>query len=75
MNDTKVLTPEDVAAKANPQEKPLDPNTDFYNWLNEKNYKVTVEALAGNTPFLPEHGFVLTDKPLLVVKVVKKEDK
>ncbi len=72
MNDTKVTTP--VSAKSS-EEKPLEPNIHFYQWLNDNNYKVKIEALSGDSPFLAEHGFVITDKPLLVVKVVKKEDK
>jgi len=57
-----------------PNGTPTDPNIHFYQWLNDNNYKVSVEALTEETPFLAEKGFVLTDKPLLVVSIKKKGD-
>jgi len=73
MVDTKVTT-------ASPSEKipettPLDPNTAFNKWLTDNNYEVSVDALSDKNPFLEGKGFVLTDKPLLVITVKKKEDK
>lgn len=56
------------------QETPSDPNTHLNQWLTDNNYEITVEALTEHNPFLEGKGFVLTDKPLLVVTVKRKEN-
>lgn len=53
----------------------LDPNVHLYQWLNDNNYELTLDSLVGKNPFLSGQGFVMTDRPLLVVKVTKKEAK
>lgn len=54
---------------------PDDPNAHFHQWLTLNNYEVSVDALSDKNPYLEGKGFVLTDKPLLVVTIKKKEDK
>lgn len=71
MNDSKTAPVQPVAVA----ETPLDPTTHFQQWLAENNYQIHIEALTENNPFLQGKGFVLTDKPLLVVTIKKKEDK
>jgi hypothetical protein len=44
----------------------------LYQWLAEKDYELTTNALTEKTPYLAQHGFVLTDKPLLVISCQKK---
>lgn len=53
---------------------PQDPNAHFHQWLTENKYAVSVDALSDTNPYLEGKGFVLTDKPLLVVTIKKKED-
>lgn len=54
---------------------PTDPNIHLYQWLIDNNYELSVDAMSDKNPFLDGKGFVLTDKPLLVVTVKKKEVK
>lgn len=70
MNDSKNTPVSDTEVQ-----EPQDPNLHLHEWLKENNYQIKVEALTENNPFLEGKGFVLTDKPLLVVTVKKKEDK
>lgn len=58
-----------------PNGTPTDPNIHLYQWLSDNNYELSVDAMSEKNPFLDGRGFVLTDKPLLVVTVKKKEGK
>lgn len=53
----------------------IDPtaNTLLFNFLHENNLKLVVTALDQENPFVEGAGFVLTTKPLLVVKAEYKE--
>ncbi len=50
-----------------------DPNEHLHKFLQENNYQLDVTALSDKNPFIAGGGFVLTDKPLLVVTVTRKE--
>lgn len=66
-------TPENTTASVTPM-LPDDPNAHFQQWLTMNNYKVSIDALSDNNPYLEGKGVVLTDKPLLVVCIKKKGD-
>lgn len=53
----------------------IDPNQHLFQFLQENGYQLKVEALSNENPFIDNKGFVLTDRPLLVVSVSRKEDK
>lgn len=78
MNDAKTApasSTEQVTPETLKTPETLDPNTHLHQWLRDNNYQIQVEALTENNPFVDGKGFVLTDKPLLVVTVKKKETK
>lgn len=62
----------DTATKATPT-SPIEPNIHLYQFLNDNNYELSVGALTNTNPFIDGKGFVLTEKPLLVVSVRRKE--
>jgi len=53
-------------------EASLPPNELLYQFLEMNHLKLVVTVIEGETPFIGERGFVLTDKPLLVVSAVIK---
>lgn len=56
-------------------EAPLEnPNQLLHRLLEENNLNLTVTALSDSNPFIENTGFVLTDKPLLVVTASYKEE-
>lgn len=63
-----------VKQETKPLENPTDPNDHFNQWLIENKYKVSIEALTDKNPYLKGKGYVLTDKPLLVVTIRKETE-
>lgn len=57
-----------------PNGTPNDPNLHFYQWLNDNNYEFSIDALPQDNPLLEGKGFVLTDRPLLVFSVKRKNE-
>lgn len=77
MADTKQTTEVTQPTDTKPQTtgNPLtDPNVLFYQWLQDNNFAVVIDSINEKTPYLDSRGIVLTDKPLLVVTIKKKED-
>lgn len=75
MNDTKTTSvPESTPSKPS-EEQALTPDAHLQQFLKENNYELSVDALTNENPYLEGKGFVLTDKPLLVITVKKKGDK
>lgn len=52
-----------------------DPNRLLYRLLEENNLKIDVTALDETNPFIDGKGFVLTERPLLIVTAKYKEPK
>lgn len=52
---------------------PTDPNAHLQQFLADNDYELSVGALAERTPFLDNKGFIMTDKPLLVISAKKKD--
>ena len=67
--------PEKTTVVKEDKTTPIDPNIHLYQFLNDNDYEINVEALTAANPFIEGAGFVLTEKPLLVIKVTKKGDK
>lgn len=61
----------DTMVDIGPINKP-NPNELLNQFLQDNNLKLTVAALDQENPFVPNRGFVLTEKPLLVVSVEYK---
>lgn len=75
MNDSKNAIPPQETIDTKPSTEVLEPNVHLHQFLNDNGYELSVDALTEKNPFLEGRGFVLTDKPLLVVTVKKKENK
>jgi hypothetical protein len=51
----------------------VDPNQLLFTLLKEHKLKLSVSALSQENPFIENKGFVLTEKPLLVVSAAYEE--
>lgn len=51
---------------------PPDPNDLLQTFLKENNLVLTVSAISDNNSYISKQGFILTDKPLLLVSVKYK---
>lgn len=75
MNDTKTTSVPESTPATTPEKTTLTPDAHLQQFLTENNYELSVDALTNTNPYLEGKGFVLTDKPLLVISVKKKGDK
>ena len=67
--DKKKFTPKQEVVTQTP---PTDPNELLQTFLKDNNLVLTVSAISDNNSYVVGQGFILTEKPLLVIKVKYK---
>lgn len=68
--DKKKITPQKPVLSQNPSK--VDPNDLLQEFLKNNNLVLSVSAIDSDNSYIAKQGFLLTDKPLLVVSVKYK---
>lgn len=70
MDKRTKITPQKTVPTLNPVK--VDPNDLLQQFLKENNLVLSVSAIDSDNSYIAKQGFVLTDRPLLIVSVKYK---